>query len=248
MKSDVDESKSRNSGAVLPGWLWLGLPVGLALLWFGLTVAGDDIYRKYCHHELGIPETVTVVALGVAIWAAWRLFVHRRKVPSRLFGWYVLFLGAACFLFAGEEMSWGQHWLGFEPPEEIAKHNRQGELNLHNLPLLDPLFDLVARNALTLGALVGGVIIPLVRRKRRTANHDLSRMWNWIWPSLDCVPAALFACTITLPNKISKLMDVDVLLGFHNGASETKEMFLAVFLMIYLLALWKRVARGAESA
>ena len=29
-------------------------------------------------------------------------------------------IGAAAFFFAGEEASWGQHWLGFEPPQSVA--------------------------------------------------------------------------------------------------------------------------------
>ena len=39
---------------------------------------------------------------------------------------------AACFLFAGEELSWGQHFFGWETPASWAAHNLQEETNLHN--------------------------------------------------------------------------------------------------------------------
>ena len=54
---------------------------------------------------------------------------------------FVLLLALVLFIGAGEELSWGQHMFGFEPPDAIAKHNRQGELNIHNL------FAVAGRNA-----------------------------------------------------------------------------------------------------
>ena len=41
------------------------------------------------------------------------------------------------FVACGEELSWGQHWLGFETPEAIKELNAQDEVNLHNLWLVD---------------------------------------------------------------------------------------------------------------
>ena len=49
---------------------------------------------------------------------------------------FVLLLALVFFVGAGEELSWGQHMFGFEPPESIAEKNVQGEFNLHNLELL----------------------------------------------------------------------------------------------------------------
>lgn len=46
---------------------------------------------------------------------------------------FIVLLAIVLFVGAGEELSWGQHLLGFETPESVAKHNRQGEFNLHNL-------------------------------------------------------------------------------------------------------------------
>lgn len=41
------------------------------------------------------------------------------------------------FVACGEELSWGQHFLGFETPESIKEINAQDEVNLHNLWLVD---------------------------------------------------------------------------------------------------------------
>ncbi|QDS96087.1 hypothetical protein FF011L_48910 [Roseimaritima multifibrata] len=37
------------------------------------------------------------------------------------------------FVAAGEEASWGQHWLKFSTPEILMDINSQKELNLHNI-------------------------------------------------------------------------------------------------------------------
>ena len=49
-----------------------------------------------------------------------------------------MILLALVFLFgAGEEISWGQRILGFEPPAEIKEVNVQSEFNIHNLPVFN---------------------------------------------------------------------------------------------------------------
>lgn len=49
----------------------------------------------------------------------------------------LLLLGIVFFVAAGEEASWGQHFLGFKTPDAIAERNTQGELTLHNLEVFD---------------------------------------------------------------------------------------------------------------
>jgi hypothetical protein len=61
------------------------------------------------------------------------IWKSRSKETSKLrFFWLVLFC-ALCFMAFGEEVSWGQHLVGFDPPEAVKALNKQNELNLHNL-------------------------------------------------------------------------------------------------------------------
>jgi hypothetical protein len=50
---------------------------------------------------------------------------------------FLIALGAVFFVACGEELSWGQHLLGFETPARIESLNRQAEFNLHNLNIWD---------------------------------------------------------------------------------------------------------------
>ncbi len=45
------------------------------------------------------------------------------------------------FLFAAEEISWGQRLIGFEGPEILTRHNYQSEINFHNF--LNPFIDIL---------------------------------------------------------------------------------------------------------
>ncbi len=67
-------------------------------------------------------------------------FVMARRESRRSGRWrklQLIGLGLFYFVAFGEEASWGQHWLGFETPEELKQINAQEETNLHNLWLLD---------------------------------------------------------------------------------------------------------------
>ena len=71
--------------------------------------------------------------------------LRQRLVGPRL---WLAFFFLICFAALGEETSWGQHYLGYQPPSFIAEMNAQNELNLHNTDLAaifdvspeDPLF------------------------------------------------------------------------------------------------------------
>lgn len=47
--------------------------------------------------------------------------------------WFLVCLSAFCFVFAMEEISWGQRILGFRPPTYFLDQNFQQELNYHNI-------------------------------------------------------------------------------------------------------------------
>jgi hypothetical protein len=51
----------------------------------------------------------------------------------------LVYLGLALLFFfgAGEEISWGQRIFGFKTPQPLAQVNKQDELNLHNLSVLE---------------------------------------------------------------------------------------------------------------
>lgn len=124
---------------------WLAiLPVAMyALPWLGQrairAVLGDDAGLRFVSEhllpELGPIEIPTMVLLLVAGVRALRLAATRGDALGRPAAAALLAFGAGLLLVAGEEASWGQWLLGFAPPDEIARINHQGELNVHNIVL-----------------------------------------------------------------------------------------------------------------
>ena len=81
--------------------------------------------------ELGLWENVTAVSFFVS-----GVILVATSV-SRSFGasdsmWVPFLFGVVCFVVTAEEISFGQHFLGFTTPESVRMLNTQGETNIHN--------------------------------------------------------------------------------------------------------------------
>jgi hypothetical protein len=94
----------------------------------------------------------------------------------------------ASFLAAGEEISWGQRLLGFATPVGLEVVNHQGEANLHNISVVQSLFNL--------GELVAGLYgaaIPLLWLQPRI------RAWAGRWVDPLLIPPLCLAVAFLLP-------------------------------------------------
>ncbi len=226
---------------VLPIWAWLWLPVAAIVIELGFRMVNEPLYRRLWQSELGPVETGTVLVLLPGIAAGFIALRHSARLPALwLRGWLVLILLGSVY-FAGEESSWGQHWLGWETPAEIIKLNDQGETNLHNT---SAWLDQKPRLLLELGVLSGGLLYPLFlclrRRPRPTDPHDLH---YWLWPGPQLLPTAILAMAIGLPQRLEKWFGWPVSWPLDIRASETQEFYFALFLALYLWSLQQRLRR-----
>jgi len=60
------------------------------------------------------------------------LLFEGRSFFSKKIKYIIFIVGVVFVLGALEELSWGQHFLGYESIEFASKHNYQNEMNLHN--------------------------------------------------------------------------------------------------------------------
>ena len=187
--------------------------------------------------EFGVVENLTVVFLFVAIGfciAALRK-AGRLDLSALQKGWLVLLILGAAY-FALEEMSYGQHIFGWGTAEPWKELNDQDETNLHNV---HALFDQVPRAILTLGILIGGVILPLYRHFRGIELTEANRFY-WQWPTLDCVTIGLL---VILIRPILSVFETELI-----NTGETKEMLFALFILLYCISLYDRMAAGLTAA
>lgn len=218
---------------IAPIWaLWLPLAVAV-----GLAIYGKVSPRGYIfwieNEKHGLLELSQGLILVAATLIAMRLLllpgIHRSRL---LFAW--LALAALCtFYVAGEEISWGQHYLGWTTPEDWSALNDQGETNLHNT---SSWFDQKPRTLLEIGVIVGGLILPwLIALRPALRDRPLAV----IAPPLSCFPAALLAELSALSERtVNWVGGRDYL--FHR-TSEVQEFYFYYFVLLYLVVLRRRI-------
>ncbi|MEM7467071.1 MAG: hypothetical protein AAF387_09320 [Pseudomonadota bacterium] len=215
----------------LPRWLWLWFPPILLLVIIPIKIVSPDFYASYIDGELGLIELATplisiigfVVGISV-VRLAWSRVGHRERV------WYLM-VTLGCFYFAGEELSWGQHFFGWGTPEYLEEINDQEETNIHNI---SSWFDQKPRLLLEIWVLVGGVFVAWRHRKADGSNHA------WFWPGFECFPTALLAILVRLPERIKSLFDIETL-PLELRFSEPQEYYFALFLLLYLAVVRQRL-------
>ncbi len=198
-------------------------------IWF--VIAGNDRMLK---GEAGIIENMTVIFLVVAIGfcISGLSLANRIGLSSLVKAWlFVMILGSA--YFALEEISYGQHMFGWGTAETWKELNDQDETNLHNV---HAIFDQVPRALLTLGILIGGIILPLYRHFRGIQlGHD--NRFYWQWPTLDCLTIGLL---VILIRPALSLVDVEFI-----NTGEMKENLFALFILLYCISIHTRLKQLA---
>ncbi len=219
----------------LPSWLWLWLPITVVLIPY-VTRFIDPATDPYVFGELGVMENITVVALLFAIALAIKCYAHLGKLQFPIFKKWIGLLLLGCIYYAGEELSWGQHWLGWATPELWQNVNDQGETNLHNtIGLLDQF----PRAVLSLAALVA-IVVPLyLRISGKSLGTDTFKYW-WL-PTYVNIPTCFMALAVSIHEKSYKLFDTTVPYILDIRAGETKECMLALFLLMYLASFYNRI-------
>ena len=220
----------------LPKWLWLWLPLAVALFPYVARIINPET-DQIVFGEQGIIENFTFIILFIAIVLGVAAIAKMRSFKFPVFRLWLGLLVLGCIYYAGEEISWGQHWFGWGTPETWLDVNDQGETNLHNT---SALLDQVPRNLLTIAAVVGGIVVPLIAIVRKKPFQQ-KRFYYWLWPTYVNIPTCILAISVSLHEKAYKLFDTSVPYLLDIRAGETKECLLAMFLFMYLASFYKRL-------
>lgn len=238
-------SESRTSGAEaqttlrlqhsdqLPALLWLWMPLALAAVLSLISQAYPVFYKAYFEGELGVVESLQVVVLLACIAFCLRILGLPEVRRDRLvFLWIVLGLLGSIYI-AGEEASWGQHYVGWATPETWQSLNDQGETNLHNV---SSWLDQKPRTLLEIGIITGGIVIPLLALWRPSLREGRFAIFL---PPLACLPVAVIA-------EFAKNWERLLSHGFWEvstfyRASEVQELYFYLFILLYLMVFRNRV-------
>jgi multisubunit Na+/H+ antiporter MnhG subunit len=200
-----------------------------------------DFYERVMAGELGVVENVQVLFLAIALLVNIRMIslVQFKDYPTRMKAWlWVTALGI--FYVLGEEISWGQHYFGWDAFGWFMHTNDQLETNLHNT---SSWFDQKPRLILITGILIGGLIMPLMEKYR---GKTLTKLPVWFKPTMSDVPLALLVVLAQMPKQINKLGIPGVEFQIaHLRFSEMQEVVIYMYFVAYLMSLWKHHIKKA---
>jgi len=96
--------------------LYVLIPIGVAIfpfVWYAAAGTAEALGG-----ELGIIENMTVLFLLIAIYFSLSSLIQARRdsqAPQMLRPWLAIMILGSVY-FAGEELSWGQHFVGWNTP------------------------------------------------------------------------------------------------------------------------------------
>ncbi len=180
--------------------------------------------------------------LYLALFARLRRRDDRRKLPC-------LLLGVFFFVACGEELSWGQHALGFGTPDSLQELNRQQEVNLHNLGFLDSYDDSGQKKTGLAGLLNSNRLFDYFMLGFFVAVPFAAAWLPWArrWIERLGVPVAAVAFAAPL------VLNMGLTVAFHvwrvdsmfwrRAVSETRELSYAFLCLAGAWYLWSRVGK-----
>jgi len=237
----------------VPTALWLGLPLAALAMRFVSPLLGYKRWIFFSREELGFVEIGTVVMLLPAAAMFILLFRRRRELPRGV-GWAMLVLAAAALFFAGEEASWGQHYIGFATPKGLVELNRQEEFNLHNWagPVGRGVFNIFTRLLATLAIVVGGLVLPVALCRWRRRPEARRSPWYWLVPDHRLWPTAALTVLSRVPHKIDwfhALPPDDYLsMSLVGSSGEFKEFCVAMGILLFAMSVYLRAWPAAGAA
>lgn len=210
---------------VIFGAASLALFLGLLLS----AVLSPEFARRFVLGELAILESLQAGILAANLLIAFWILAARSDGAPGLRFWLILIIGGLVFIL-GEEISWGQHYVGWDTVGWFHRNNDQGETNFHNT---SSWLDQKPRSLLLLGVLVGGLIHPVVKAVRK-GRGLIDRPW-WLAPTAASIGPALFVGLGGMPERLAEWGLTPKL--HYLRSSEMEELFLYIFMLSYLVSL-----------
>ena len=212
-------------------WLWLPLAGALALL--AIAHFFQAGYQAWVAGERGALEFLHVVVPLASLVLALRLLARPEVRGRRLLQLWLGLAALGCLYVAGEEASWGQHYLQWSTPEYWQTVNDQGETNLHNT---SSWLDQKPRGLLEIGVVIGGILIPLAALRWPQIRRSRLAI---ILPPMICLPSALIAEFARMSERILNVFGSAA--GLFYRASEVQETYFYLFILFYLIVLRRRL-------
>lgn len=208
--------------------IWLPLfTLGVLLL---IEIFATREFRSSLVNENGPLEILQFLVLILACFTALYYLLRTRKDVWKFIPFLLVSALAGCIYVAGEEISWGQHFFGWETPESWRYINDQQETNLHNTT---SWLDQKPRLLLEIGVIVGGLLLPLLKARKPSV------IPGWLKDLTPPVTFGVIAVCFLIVKTFDKIGDMGGISLFARPA-EITELYIYFFILLYLIFLGQK--------
>ena len=189
--------------------------------------------------ELGLVESLQAIFLLAAFVVSTSLLLRRPATPRWIRTWIAAGVIGSLYVFF-EEISYGQHYLNWNTPEYWQAINDQKETNFHNT---SSWLDQKPRLILEIGVIIGGIIVPALRRFRPQA---LPERFQPILPDSALFTTAVLAIIPRIYERVISMIGMD---GWNlfSRTSEVQELYFYYFILLYFIYLSRRLREAPRS-
>ena len=230
----------------LPSFLWFFFPILFFFIILFTKYFYLNFFINFFQSEKGIIENGTFVLLIISIILSFcilknkNLFIFNKKIF-----FFIFFLVIGLIYFAGEEISWGQNWFRWNTSNFFTNYNDQSETNFHNI---SSWLDQKPKTILLFFVLFGGILSPLFSHNKDKNNLTFKYIF---FPEISCFITSAFCLFFYLLDNSYKILcsgtpGIDISCKFIPQlfvfrTSEIIEFYIALFLLIYIFSIYKKI-------
>jgi len=185
-------------------------------------------------------EILTGVVLAFAFISSVIFLINfNQNITPKTRIWLLLFsLGILYFLL--EDQNYGQYYFQFNVPDYFLEHNKEKELNIHNI---SSWFNQKPRFIVEIWILCVGILVPL---GWKFPKKKLSKLLpSFFWVNKQLFPLAL---TIFIVKLLRILQHSNILAPpIHFRYSELHEYFIAYFMLGYIILVARNIKKNNSS-
>jgi len=239
----MNQAKNKD---ILPFAPYFILPVALIALLYISKGLGPDYYALYAEKEKGAIEWITVVFLIIMAVIAWKIRGSEGLPNKKFLRPFSLLIILGCIFVAGEELSWGQHIIGWEVSESYASLNKQQESNIHNLYGVGDFLDKYPRAILSISIAIYGLLGLKIYNAGFMKDLRQKPLVRLIAPDKVFIPAAIMVIGPRLINRFQVWFKFELPYAFQipsKDYQEFQELAIITFGMIFLMMVYTRLKR-----
>jgi len=199
-------------------------------------------YQRIIESESGIVELATAFLLAPAAIFAMRAARSGQQQGLRILPALMVVFAIGCVFLAGEELSWGQHAIGWSTPDYFIAHNIQDETNLHNLESFNKnLLKWIVVVAIGIGG-IASLFLDKLRSQDGLWSNSNSIIW--IMPTQVCLLAAIITLSLHVFTKVLGWNGIEMGEAWGINLRETTELYISIFFFLYAWSLLRRLTRS----